>query len=166
MLFAREKTPQLTPQLTTQHRKTNKKCRVKPSPPCTKTPPVWLSFSHRLNTIQTPFKRPLDLLPAIHPPHTIPRAHERQHTKQKHPKTPTFRSSRPQHVPYSPLFSPSRAFSPLPPSIPHLAPLAPSGTKKARKSSHVATFPRFWFNSIQPPTVQSSPQIKHFPKQN
>lgn len=65
----------------------------------------------------------------------MPHAHERQHTKQKRPKAPTFRSLHPKYAPYSPLFSLSRAFSPLPPSIPHLATLSPSETKKRGKAA-------------------------------
>ena len=162
MLFANYKTPQLTPQPTPQHQKTNEKCREKLPPPCTKSPPFWLPFNHRLNTIQTPIKRHSAHRRAApsQTPITRPMGGEVQ------PKTPVLHLSVAPHTPQFPILSHSRAFSFLCPPIYHPTRQESPQTKKATKSSHLATFRRSQFNQIQPHVVQSSPRIKRSTEQN
>ena len=76
------------------------------------------------------------------------------------PQTPVLHLSVALHTPQFPILSPSRAFSFLRPPICRPTRQESPQTKKATKSSHLATFRRSQFNQIQPHVVQSSPRIK------
>jgi hypothetical protein len=82
------------------------------------------------------------------------------------PKTPILPLSFFLHTPHFPILNPSRAFSFLRPPIYHPTRQESPQTKKATKSSHLATFRRSQFNQIQPHVVQSSPRIKRSTEQN
>lgn len=82
------------------------------------------------------------------------------------PKTPVLHLSVAPHTPQFPILSPSRAFSFLRPPIYRPTRQESPQTKKATKSSRLATFRRSQFNQIQPHVVQSSPRIKRSTEQN
>ena len=125
MLFAKEKYAQMYAQQYVQHSKTNKKCRVKPPPPCTEMLPIRLPFSHRLNTFQTPFKRPLDLLPAIHLPTPCLAPMSSNAPRKNTPKHPHSGNSVPSTPHIHPFLAPLAPFllcRPQFPTSPHSAP--------------------------------------------
>ena len=120
----------------------------------------------RLTTDLTLFKRPLNAImrhrraAPSQTPTTRPMGGDVQ------PKTPVLHLSVALHTPQYPIFRPSRAFSFLRPPIYRPTRQESPQTKKATKSSHLATFRRSQFNQIQPHVVQSSPRIKRSTEQN
>ena len=135
-----------------QRLKTSEKCREKLPPPCTKSPPFWLPFNHRLNTVQTPIKRhsaPPESCTQSNTHHT---PHWRRGTAQNTRPAPLCRS------PYAPIphFKPlSRLFFPPPSNLPPHTSGKPTNEKSDEKQPprHLSSL------SVQP---NSTPRRSNF----